>query len=77
MKAAMDPRTGQHLNVVSDASPGDYIQFYAELDLLVVVSLCPYGDGAVVPSDWATTPISRRPIAIEVADSGALPLGWP
>jgi uncharacterized protein YcgI (DUF1989 family) len=77
MKTAMDPRTGQHLNVVSDAAPGDYIQFFAEIDLIVVISLCPYGDGAVVPSDWATTPIPQRPIAIEIADSGVQPLGWP
>jgi uncharacterized protein len=77
MKAAMDPRTGQHLNVLSDGVAGDYIQFFAELDLLVVVSLCPYGDGAVVPSDWATTTIPQRRIALEVADSGVLPLTGP
>ena len=77
MKTAMDPRTGQHLNVVSDAVAGDYIQFFAEVDLLVVVSLCPYGDGSVVPMDWATTQIAQRPIAIEIADSATTPLGWP
>ncbi len=76
MKAAMDPQTGQHLNVVSDAVAGDYVQFFAELDLLVVVSLCPYGDGSVVPSDWATTPIAQRPIVVELADSGVSPLRW-
>lgn len=71
----MDPRTGHHLNVVSDAVAGDYIQFFADVDLLVVVSLCPYGDGSVVPIDWATTRVAQRPIAIEIAASGALPLG--
>jgi uncharacterized protein YcgI (DUF1989 family) len=77
MKTAMDPITGQHLNVISDATAGDYIQFFAEINLLVVVSLCPYGDGSVVPVDWAKTPIRCRPIAIEIADSAVQPLGWP
>jgi uncharacterized protein YcgI (DUF1989 family) len=77
MKTAMDPMTGQHLNVKSDATAGDYIQFFAETDLLVVISLCPYGDGAIVPADWATTPIQCRPVAVETADSTVKPLGWP
>jgi uncharacterized protein len=77
MKAALDPLTGQHLTVKSDAVAGDYIQFFAEIDLLVVFSLCPYGDGSVVPEDWATTVVPRYPIAVEVADSGRSPLPWP
>lgn len=77
MKAALDPLTGHHMNVTSDAVAGDYLQFYAETDLLVAISLCPYGDGSVVPEDWATTPVPQHPIAIEVADSGLTPLGWP
>lgn len=77
MKAALDPASGKHLNVVSDAVAGDYIQFYAEIALLVVVSLCPYGDGSVVAEDWATTPIRQRPIAFEIADSGIQPRPWP
>jgi uncharacterized protein YcgI (DUF1989 family) len=77
MKAALEPTTGRHLNVTSDARAGDYIQFYAEMDLFFVMSLCPYGDGSVVPEDWATTPVSTRPVAVEIADTGTAPLGWP
>lgn len=77
MKAAMDPLTGQHLNVTSDAVKGDYIQFFAEIDLLIVLSLCPYGDGSVPPEEWATTPIPEYPIAVEIADADVTPLGWP
>jgi uncharacterized protein YcgI (DUF1989 family) len=76
MKAALEPATGKHLNVVSDAVAGDYIQFFAEVPLLVVFSLCPYGDGSVVAEDWATTPIPQRPVALEVADSGVRPRPW-
>jgi uncharacterized protein YcgI (DUF1989 family) len=77
MKSALDPTTGRHLNVTSDAAKGDYIQFYAETDLLIAFSLCPYGDGSVVPQDWATTPVPRHPVALEIADSDMKPLRWP
>ena len=77
MKAALEPGTGRHLNMTSDARAGDYIQFYAETDLFVVMSLCPYGDGSVVPQDWATTPVPTYPVALEIADTGVPPLGWP
>jgi uncharacterized protein len=77
MKSALDPETGRHLNVTSDATAGDYLQFFAETDLLLAFSLCPYGDGSVVPLDWATTPVPQHPVAFEIADSGVEPLPWP
>jgi uncharacterized protein YcgI (DUF1989 family) len=67
MKAALDSATGKHLNIASDARAGDYIEFFAEIDLLVAVSLCPYGDGSVVPDDWATTPVPRFPIVVQIS----------
>jgi uncharacterized protein YcgI (DUF1989 family) len=76
MKSALDPATGRHLNVTTDAVQGDYIQFYAETDLTIAFSLCPYGDGSVVPQDWATTPVPQYPVALEIADSGTTPLPW-
>jgi uncharacterized protein len=77
MKAALEPSTGRHLNMVSDAQAGDHIQFYAEIDLFFVLSLCPYGDGSVVPEDWATTHVETASIAVEIADTGIAPLPWP
>ena len=77
MKSALDPETGRHLNVASDAVAGDYITFYAETDLLIAFSLCPYGDGSVVPQDWATTPVPQHPVVLEIADAGTSPLPWP
>lgn len=77
MKSALEPATGKHLNTVSDATVGDHIQFFAEADIHIVLSLCPYGDGSVVPEDWATTPVPTRPVALEISDTGVEPLGWP
>ena len=77
MKSALDPTTGRHLNVVSDAGPGDFIELYAEIDIHLVLSLCPYGDGSVVPEDWATTEVPVSPVAVEIAETGTAPLPWP
>lgn len=73
-KMGMDPYTGQHTHAKSDAEAGDYLEFYAELSLLVAVSLCPYGEGSVPPSGWRETEISVRPISIEVFETGIQPL---
>ena len=40
-RGGYDPFTGAHLIDQSDARAGDHIEFYAELDLLVSVSICP------------------------------------
>jgi uncharacterized protein YcgI (DUF1989 family) len=77
MKAALDPDTGRHLNVTSDARAGDFIEFYAETDLLIAFSLCPYGDGSVVPQDWATTPVPQHPVVLEIRNTLTPPLPWP
>lgn len=76
MKSALDPTTGRHLNVRSDAQAGDFIEFYAEIDLLVAFSLCPYGDGSVVPEDWATTPVPVSPVEFQTWSTGVLPRRW-
>ena len=44
-RTALDPRTGQYLEYVSDAERGDYVEFRAHVDLSVVISLCPQGSG--------------------------------
>ena len=36
--------TGQYFMKASPARPGDYIEFFAEIDLLAVLSACPGGD---------------------------------
>ncbi len=56
--------------VRSDAGPGDHVDFYVEVDLLLAASLCPRGSGATEPSD----PIQERyPITVEIYDTGIEP----
>ncbi len=46
--------TGQYFMKASPVRPGDYIEFFAEIDLLAVLSACPGGDcGAEHSSDTA------------------------
>ena len=48
-KVRLNPDDGKLYAAPSDAKAGDYIAFYAEIDLLVAVSICPHGDNA---RDW-------------------------
>jgi uncharacterized protein YcgI (DUF1989 family) len=79
---ALDPHTGQYLEGISDAVAGDYIEFFAEIPLLVVMSLCPQGSGAdaIEGGDDNWVPYFDMPvfpIRVEVFDTGVEPLGWP
>ncbi|MFN3955881.1 MAG: urea carboxylase-associated family protein [Pararhodobacter sp.] len=66
--------TGQYFMKASPARQGDYIEFFAEIDLLGVLSACPGGDcGDEHSSDSAQC----HPLSIEVfaPEPGAL-AGW-
>ncbi|MDT0681751.1 DUF1989 domain-containing protein [Roseicyclus sp. F158] len=55
--------TGQYFMKASPARAGDFIEFFAEIDLLIALSACPGGDcGAEHSSDEAIC----RPLLIEV-----------
>lgn len=58
-----------------DGKPGDYIEFYAEIDLLVAVSVCPSGDGLV--SGTMPEKVVLRPIGIEMYETGVQPKEFP
>lgn len=78
-RMAMDPYTGRHLHAQSDAQRDDYLEFYAEVPLLVAVSLCPMGDGSippdlVTPETWQSHDPPVRPIQIQVLDTGQPPI---
>jgi uncharacterized protein YcgI (DUF1989 family) len=45
MKTGVAPDDGRYYFAASDAVPGDYIELYAEIDLVVGLSSCPAGDG--------------------------------
>lgn len=59
----------------SDAKIGDYIEFYAELDLLVAVSVCPFGDGTGDPTRPKETKV--KPLGIGIYDTGIAPQRFP
>ena len=59
--------TGQYFMKASPVRPGDYLEFYAEIDLIVGLSACPGGDcSAEHSSDTAAC----HPLLIEVFDPG-------
>ncbi|MCG6902153.1 MAG: DUF1989 domain-containing protein, partial [Rhodobacter sp.] len=66
--------TGQYFMKASPVRPGDYIEFFAETDLLGALSACPGGDCSTVHSSDAA---ACFPLLIEVFApfAGALK-GW-
>jgi uncharacterized protein YcgI (DUF1989 family) len=60
--------TGQYFMKASPARQGDYIDFFAEIDVMGVLSACPGGDcGSEHSSDTATC----RPLLVEVFKTDA------
>jgi uncharacterized protein YcgI (DUF1989 family) len=65
--------TGQYFMKASPVRPGDYIEFFAEIDLLGALSACPGGDcGSEHSSDTALC----YPLRVEVFTPAAPPDGW-
>ena len=64
--------TGQYMKA-SPVRPGDYLEFFAEIDLLGALSACPGGDcSAEHSSDTAAC----HPLLVEVFRPDARPEGW-
>jgi len=59
--------TGQYFMKASPVRPGDYLEFYAEIDLIVGVSACPGGDCS---SEHSSDAAACYPLLIEVFDPG-------
>lgn len=70
-KARIDLGTGKSISEPSDAKKGDYVEFYAEMNVLVGVSVCPMGsftyDATVGEQDVSS-------IGIEIFDTRVQPL---
>ncbi len=65
--------TGQYLMKASPVRPGDYLEFFAETDLIGALSACPGGDcGQEHSSDAARC----HPLKVEVFVPQAPPEGW-
>ena len=68
MKMRIDGLTGRRYFSKTDAKKGDYIEFYAEIDLLISVSVCPDGDSSLIPETF-----HKLPITVEIYDTGIKP----
>ncbi|MEO8241720.1 MAG: DUF1989 domain-containing protein [bacterium] len=65
--------TGQYFMKASPVRPGDYLEFFAEIDLLGALSACPGGDCSAEHSSDAA---ACYPLLVEVFRPLATPLGW-
>mgnify|MGYP003662885549 CR=1 FL=1 len=59
--------TGQYFMKASPVRPGDYLEFYAEIDLVVGLSACPGGDCS---QEHTSDTAECHPLLIEVFDPG-------
>ena len=75
MPCRIDDESGRMEIASAKARPGDFVAFYAEIDILIAVSVCPMGDGSFA----ATTPekVTLRPIRVEILDTGIEPRAFP
>jgi uncharacterized protein len=65
--------TGQYFMKATPVRPGDYIEFFAEVDVLGALSACPGGDcGEVHSSDTAKC----APLLVEVYEPSQPPDNW-
>lgn len=58
------------------ASPvrrGDYLEFFAEIDLLACMSACPGGDRS---SEHSSDTVACFPMVVEIYKAKRLPEGW-
>jgi uncharacterized protein YcgI (DUF1989 family) len=66
-------RQGRYFMKASPVRPGDFLEFFAEIDLLGALSACPGGDcGAEHSSDRAAC----HPLRVEIFRPPAPPAGW-
>lgn len=65
--------TGQYFMKASPVRPGDYLEFFAEIDLLGCMSACPGGDCS---SEHSSDNVACYPMQVEVYAPERLPEGW-
>jgi uncharacterized protein YcgI (DUF1989 family) len=65
--------THQYFMKASPVRPGDFIEFFAEIDLLGALSACPGGDCGAGHSDDSAP---CHPLLVEIYRPGSLPESW-
>jgi uncharacterized protein len=65
--------TGQYFMKASPVRPGDYLEFFAEIDLLGCMSACPGGDCS---SEHSSDAVACYPLVVEIYKPARNPEGW-
>jgi uncharacterized protein len=65
--------TGQYFMKASPVRPGDFLEFFAEIDLLGALSACPGGDCS---TEHSSDQAACYPLLVEVFRPAAPPAGW-
>ncbi|APO69821.1 hypothetical protein IE4872_PA00074 (plasmid) [Rhizobium gallicum] len=65
--------TGQYFMKASPVRPGDYLEFFAEIDLLGNMSACPGGDCS---TEHSSDSAACYPLTVEVYKAKRLPVSW-
>lgn len=65
--------TGQYFMKASPVRPGDFLEFFAEIDLLGVLSACPGGDCS---SEHSSDTAACYPLGVEIYRPAHAPEGW-
>ena len=65
--------TGQYFMKASPVRPGDFLEFFAEIDLLGCLPACPGGDCS---SEHSSDTSVCYPLIVEVWEPKSLPIGW-
>lgn len=65
--------TGQYFMKASPVRPGDYLEFFAEINLLGGLSACPGGDCS---AEHSSDKAACYPLLVEVFKPVAFPRGW-
>jgi uncharacterized protein len=74
-KVRLDSETGRLSGARSDGKPGDYVEFFAEIDVLVAIGLCPNGDNTHYwsrPEDDVV-----KPLRVDIFETGLTPHEFP
>jgi len=73
---ALDANHGGYLLDEGHSEAGDLIEFYAEIPILVSLSICPHGTAATAIEDWDRAEVPVYPIRVEILDTGVTPNPW-
>ncbi|WP_027229609.1 DUF1989 domain-containing protein [Phyllobacterium sp. UNC302MFCol5.2] len=65
--------SGEYFMKASPVRPGDYLEFFAEIDLLGCMSACPGGDCS---AEHSSNSAACYPLVVEIYRAKNLPEGW-